>query len=335
MSAVVRLDDLTLSSLVYLLSCLSVSCGLCSSDGMIHRWGLNKTNSKPCHSPLHVGDRLVMEVDTQSTPDIIRFFVNGKDGENIILKFSYQQISLAGPGTSVRIDAVPGPDEPQQDLASLANISLTKSKRLTSQFDLIVESPFTGDQFTLRVHPQHNILQIKQLLVPLLKLSIKDITLMFEADELDDSTSLSEIDFCGNHTLIAFINKPDDTITNNSTTQSNMWVLPQPPPKEGDIQHSSKTNKSPSQAKHSWGTCPLTGKEIEKPGWVEGMEDEVFDFDALTDFVKENGMHPTTFEPIELHQIRQPLTDSVNPSTSVVLGNTEGSEEGSVPVILI
>ncbi|KAK2947526.1 hypothetical protein BLNAU_17546 [Blattamonas nauphoetae] len=97
----------------------NLSFGLCSLDGMIYTLDHNNlsSKSKPCHSPLQVGDQVVLEMNTRSEPDLTRFFVNGKTGLNDISNFAKKQMigfSLAGPGTSIRIDAVAELDEPSQ-----------------------------------------------------------------------------------------------------------------------------------------------------------------------------------------------------------------------------
>ncbi|KAK2944750.1 putative Mitogen-activated protein kinase kinase 2 [Blattamonas nauphoetae] len=92
----------------------SDSFALCSSDGTIHRSG-GKMNAYSSHSLLRVGDQVVLEVNTRSQPEISRFFVNGKAGQNnISCCFESLTIgfSLAGPGTSIRIDAVTELDQP-------------------------------------------------------------------------------------------------------------------------------------------------------------------------------------------------------------------------------
>ncbi|KAK2946493.1 hypothetical protein BLNAU_18598 [Blattamonas nauphoetae] len=96
------------------------SYALCSSDGMIHHINFFKEPSKPkpCSSPLQVGDQVVLEVNTISQPDISRFFVNGKAGLNDVPDFVDEQrigFSLAGPGTSIRIDAFTKIDESSDD----------------------------------------------------------------------------------------------------------------------------------------------------------------------------------------------------------------------------
>ncbi|KAK2940898.1 hypothetical protein BLNAU_24199 [Blattamonas nauphoetae] len=192
------------------------SFALCSSDGMIQRSEWGKTCSTPCHSILQVGDKVVMEVNTRSPSDITRFYVNGKAGQNEISKFSLEQMigfSLAGPGTSIRIDAFKSHIKPLQDIASLADVSQTILNFPNAPFDLMVMNAFTGEEFTFNVYPQHTILQIKLSLAPRLSRSIENIELMFEADTLDDSTKLSEIAFNDRCALIAFINDPDDTTT--------------------------------------------------------------------------------------------------------------------------
>ncbi|KAK2959564.1 putative serine/threonine protein kinase [Blattamonas nauphoetae] len=117
----------------------SFSFALCSSYGIFHRYDHGKPSSKPCHSPLRVGDQVMLEVNTQSEPDISRFFVNGKAGQNDISDFAKNQrigFSLAGPGTSIRIDSVTELDEPSQNVADVAdNMKTNKSEAVdeTSQ----------------------------------------------------------------------------------------------------------------------------------------------------------------------------------------------------------
>ncbi|KAK2947530.1 putative Protein kinase domain containing protein [Blattamonas nauphoetae] len=166
------------------------SFALCSSDGMIHLTDWENSYLVPCHSPLRVGDQVVLEVNTRSKPDISRFFVNGKaglikmDGYYPFLRIGF---SLAGPGTSIRIDAVT-----EQLLPEKVEIS-----------KLIVKCASSGDEFPFNVTLQHTILQIKESLVPLMNVSIETITLSHDSDELSDSTTLSEIDFDGDFVLVA------------------------------------------------------------------------------------------------------------------------------------
>ncbi|KAK2943741.1 hypothetical protein BLNAU_21344 [Blattamonas nauphoetae] len=85
------------------------SFALCSIDGMIHRIDKWKLSSKPCHSQLKVGDRVLIGVNTRLKHTISHFFVNGNVGQNGIFGFERKQrigFSLAGPGTSIRIDAI-------------------------------------------------------------------------------------------------------------------------------------------------------------------------------------------------------------------------------------
>ncbi|KAK2959563.1 putative CBL-interacting protein kinase 30 [Blattamonas nauphoetae] len=110
------------------------SFGLCSSDGMtcvIQRHG----RTKPCHSPLQVGDQVVLEVNTQSKPDISHFFVNGKAGLNGVSDVDNQLMigfSLAGAGTSIRIDSVTELDEPSQNVTNLTDKSKTNEDNDTT-----------------------------------------------------------------------------------------------------------------------------------------------------------------------------------------------------------
>ncbi|KAK2947527.1 hypothetical protein BLNAU_17547 [Blattamonas nauphoetae] len=92
----------------------SDSYALCSSDGMLNRSDMWKTTSNPCSSPLKVGDRVELKVNPEVLADNSRFFVNGKAGLNDVSDFASTQrigFSLAGPGTSIRIDAVKGLDK--------------------------------------------------------------------------------------------------------------------------------------------------------------------------------------------------------------------------------
>ncbi|KAK2940663.1 hypothetical protein BLNAU_24428 [Blattamonas nauphoetae] len=93
------------------------SFALCSFDGMIHRSDRDEKH-KPCHSPLQVGDQVVLEVNTKSKLDVSRFFVNGTSGQSEISDFSGKLkigFSLAGPGTSIRIDTVTEQALPEDD----------------------------------------------------------------------------------------------------------------------------------------------------------------------------------------------------------------------------
>ncbi|KAK2946475.1 putative CAMK family protein kinase [Blattamonas nauphoetae] len=103
------------------------SCALCSIDGMTYVLGKTE-HSDPCHSPLRIGDQVVLEVNTRSKPDISRFFVNGKAGQNDVSDFNQNQrigFSLAGPGTSIRIDAITELDEPSQNVTRVADNTKT------------------------------------------------------------------------------------------------------------------------------------------------------------------------------------------------------------------
>ncbi|KAK2947533.1 hypothetical protein BLNAU_17553 [Blattamonas nauphoetae] len=94
------------------------SFGLSSFDGMIHSVDWSRPSIKLCHSPLRVGDQVVLEVNTQSKPDISRFFVNGKAGLNDNADLDQKLkigFSLAGPGTSIRIDSITELYEPSED----------------------------------------------------------------------------------------------------------------------------------------------------------------------------------------------------------------------------
>ncbi|KAK2959779.1 putative serine/threonine protein kinase [Blattamonas nauphoetae] len=186
------------------------SFALCSSDGMIHRssW---YSSSRTCHSPLQVGDQVVMKVNTKPEPDLTRFSVNGKTGNNHVSDFSKAQMigfSLAGAGTSIRIDALTGLGNTSQTF-----IDITDNTTTNETFKLTLLCALTGIQYTINVHSQNTILQVKEGFVRLVGGSIEDISLMFEAEDLNNSTTLSEIDFRGDHTIIAFINESDDEIT--------------------------------------------------------------------------------------------------------------------------
>ncbi|KAK2942077.1 putative Sucrose non-fermenting protein kinase 1 [Blattamonas nauphoetae] len=82
------------------------SFALCSIDGMIHHLD-GKEKLKPCHRPLQVGDQVVLAVNTRSTSDYSFFLVNGEIGNSDVQDFAQTPMfgfSLAGPGTSIRID---------------------------------------------------------------------------------------------------------------------------------------------------------------------------------------------------------------------------------------
>ncbi|KAK2946170.1 hypothetical protein BLNAU_18914 [Blattamonas nauphoetae] len=200
------------------------SFALCSSDGYLYD-SEREMNSKPNHSPLQVGDQVVLEVNTQSTPDISRFLVNGKAGETDFSGSSAEYMigfSLAGLGTSIRIDAVTELDKSSPIIIDV-----------DPHFELMVMNASSGKNYTLRVYPNNTILQIKQLLVHKVSGSIEDIELMFEADTLDDSTTLSELAFDDRYALIAFDNGPvdstTDTVQDHNTEDQPLTALP---PKE-------------------------------------------------------------------------------------------------------
>ncbi|KAK2951121.1 hypothetical protein BLNAU_13964 [Blattamonas nauphoetae] len=65
--------------------------------------------SGPCHSELKEGDCVRMEVDLDSTPRTVRFFVNGETVERYISGIHSSvriKFSLFGEGTSIRIDNI-------------------------------------------------------------------------------------------------------------------------------------------------------------------------------------------------------------------------------------
>ncbi|KAK2954520.1 hypothetical protein BLNAU_10540 [Blattamonas nauphoetae] len=103
------------------------SIALCSLTGMVYNY-----SPKNCHSPLRVGDQVVLEVNTRSKPRTARFFVNGKNGQNEISLDDKSQIigfSLAGPGTSIRIDAVTDLDKPSPYVTDVADVTMTNESQ--------------------------------------------------------------------------------------------------------------------------------------------------------------------------------------------------------------
>ncbi|KAK2955402.1 putative serine/threonine protein kinase [Blattamonas nauphoetae] len=94
------------------------SYALCSSDGSVIQQLLTIESSKPCHSPLKVGDTVVLQLERRSPGGNCHFFVNGKAGQNYVFHFVENLMigfSLVGPGTSIRIDAVTDLDKQSQD----------------------------------------------------------------------------------------------------------------------------------------------------------------------------------------------------------------------------
>ncbi|KAK2944521.1 hypothetical protein BLNAU_20570 [Blattamonas nauphoetae] len=155
------------------------SFALCSIDGMVYhsKWG--KHPSKPYHSPLQVGDQVVLEINTKSSelvthlfarsrPGRIRysFYVNGEvrpDG----ITYSATQLnlgfSLAGPGTSIRIDAVTELDRISQQSLPMQRIPKDASKTRTNlspppppppRNDSIHHSPTTAHSSTSKESPK-------------------------------------------------------------------------------------------------------------------------------------------------------------------------------------
>ncbi|KAK2953358.1 hypothetical protein BLNAU_11643 [Blattamonas nauphoetae] len=130
------------------------SFALCSIDGMIHRSKERKSSFKPCHSPLRVGDQVVLEVDTRSDACTSRFFVNGKAGEREISDIEEKQhfgFSLTGAGTSIRIDAVTDPDKPSQDGITIADIAKTNESEDLDEAPKIAEAA----KFAKKIPSEH------------------------------------------------------------------------------------------------------------------------------------------------------------------------------------
>ncbi|KAK2956808.1 hypothetical protein BLNAU_8261 [Blattamonas nauphoetae] len=121
-----------------------------SFGGMVHHSESNE-KTKPCHSPLKIGDQVVLEVDARSDPVSSRFFVNGKAGQNEI-SVSYSRLkigfSLAGLGTSIRIDVLTELDNPLVNVTDLIDISKTKPNLTT------LSSP-TRMKVPARDHPDY------------------------------------------------------------------------------------------------------------------------------------------------------------------------------------
>ncbi|KAK2947938.1 hypothetical protein BLNAU_17165 [Blattamonas nauphoetae] len=90
---------------------------------------------------------------------------------------------------------------------------VTETDNTDESIQLTVKSADTGDQFTLKVYPQHTIRQIKQALVPHQMVPSQRITLFHLADELNDDTVFSEINFEGSYALISFIEEEDASET--------------------------------------------------------------------------------------------------------------------------
>ncbi|KAK2941962.1 hypothetical protein BLNAU_23115 [Blattamonas nauphoetae] len=83
----------------------------------------HRYRSESCHSYLNEGDCVRMEVDMDSTPRTVQFFVNGERGEHFVSGLPPSVrigFTLFGQGTSFRIDRIarqpqPTPIDPEMD----------------------------------------------------------------------------------------------------------------------------------------------------------------------------------------------------------------------------
>ncbi|KAK2963103.1 hypothetical protein BLNAU_2126 [Blattamonas nauphoetae] len=117
------------------------SFALCSLDGMIHCVDRN-VHSKTCHVPLQVGDEVLLQVNTYSQQDISRFFVNERPGRNDISYFSTSLtigLSLAGAGTSIRIDAFSEPNQTSRDDSDIADLTETNEAQDSDKATTLTE----------------------------------------------------------------------------------------------------------------------------------------------------------------------------------------------------
>ncbi|KAK2951542.1 putative CBL-interacting protein kinase 17 [Blattamonas nauphoetae] len=93
------------------------SCALCSLDGVVY--GTDQVQQfQTYHPPLKVGGRVVVDIHNRSHQIGYRFNVNGKPLKSDLFTSLIKPrlgISLAGPGTAIRIDAVTELDEPPED----------------------------------------------------------------------------------------------------------------------------------------------------------------------------------------------------------------------------
>ncbi|KAK2956352.1 hypothetical protein BLNAU_8719 [Blattamonas nauphoetae] len=106
----------------------------------------SEENNKQCHKPLKAGDVVVMEVNMESTPRTVQFFVNGKAGKCYAseLPESLSVMLMAfGEGTSFRLNSISLPsatvgltdfvrpfyrrnnDHPAEDILQMPNIKVT------------------------------------------------------------------------------------------------------------------------------------------------------------------------------------------------------------------
>ncbi|KAK2959003.1 hypothetical protein BLNAU_6019 [Blattamonas nauphoetae] len=119
------------------------------------------------------------------------------------------------------------PDNPPDDdspdpILILSKIATTIDKDAPSRptltqepFPLRIVCASTGDQFPLEVVRRNTVLQMKRSLVPKLNVPVQRMSLMNESEELDDTVTLSAINFGGNDSLILIINdseKPPDVV---------------------------------------------------------------------------------------------------------------------------
>ncbi|KAK2953792.1 hypothetical protein BLNAU_11195 [Blattamonas nauphoetae] len=139
------------------------------------------------------GDKVVMEVNPQSTPDITRFYPNDDDFTDWT------------------------DDDNSENEPSTGSPS---NETINNEFDLIVKIGIAGDKYHLSVYPHNTIIQIKERLASFVGQSIDDISLMYGPDLLSDSTTLSKIDFCENHTMIAFINTDEQPSTQSRSKEN-------------------------------------------------------------------------------------------------------------------
>ncbi|KAK2947688.1 hypothetical protein BLNAU_17358 [Blattamonas nauphoetae] len=106
-------------------------------DGMVHCRDGNTSSTEPCHAPLKTGDQVMLKVEKEGDKLEFWFFVNQKAGP---YEFSFScpemkiGFSLAGPGTSIRLDAIAEVDEALREaIKKQMNISETEQILSTPQ----------------------------------------------------------------------------------------------------------------------------------------------------------------------------------------------------------
>ncbi|KAK2963159.1 hypothetical protein BLNAU_1692 [Blattamonas nauphoetae] len=103
----------------------------------------------------------------------------------------------------------------------------------TLAFPLRVKVPTTQQTYDLNCLPHHTILQVKEQLVPIVKCPAEDMDIMHEADFMNDSTTLSQINFGDPKFLILFCREVDHsqgaitiTVCDHKNVSKQMTISP-------------------------------------------------------------------------------------------------------------